>query len=178
MSSRAIEQRCIAACDMVYFEAMATYTISTRTDQTGFDVEIECSKGGSQTTPGFKSQEDAEAWVVRRMRLIDQTDRPNQSSDQRSGKQPEDQRCHCRRHLVSAHSTQRLCVLPGAQQRRCADQRPAGAGGAEQLVLGQTAYLDASFQPVTNNELVRIFADYSGGGAPPHSKQPSPWVAP
>jgi len=37
---------------------------------------------------------------------------------------------------------QRLCLLPGAQQRRCADQRPAAAGGAEQLVLGQTTYPD------------------------------------
>ena len=34
----------------------------------------------------------------------------------------------------SAHPAQRLCVLPGAQKRRCADQRPAAAGGAEQLV--------------------------------------------
>ena len=65
---------------MVYFAAMATYTISTRTDQMGFDVEIECSKGSRQTTRGFKSQEDAEAWVVRRLRLIAQTDRPIQSS--------------------------------------------------------------------------------------------------
>jgi hypothetical protein len=40
-----------------------------------FDVEIECSKGSRQTTRGFKSQEDAEAWVVRRLRLTDQTDR-------------------------------------------------------------------------------------------------------
>jgi hypothetical protein len=60
---------------MVYF-AMVTYTISTRAEQMEFDVEIECSKGSRQTTRGFKSQEDAEAWVVRRLR---QTDQPIQS---------------------------------------------------------------------------------------------------
>jgi hypothetical protein len=65
---------------MAYFEAMAIYTISTGADQTGFVVEIECSKGGRQTTPGFKSQEDAEAWVVRRMRLINKTNRPDPGS--------------------------------------------------------------------------------------------------
>ena len=59
---------------------MATYTISTQTDQMGFDVEIECGKGSRRTTRGFKSQEDAEAWVVRRLRLIDLTDRPIQSN--------------------------------------------------------------------------------------------------
>jgi hypothetical protein len=58
---------------------MATYTISTRVDQTGFDVEIECGNDGRQTTRGFKTQEDAEAWVVRRMQLIHRTDRWNQS---------------------------------------------------------------------------------------------------
>ena len=45
-------------------------------------------------------------------------------------------------------------------------------------MLGQTAYLDASFQPVTNNELVRISADYSGGGAPAAQQATVPWVAP
>jgi hypothetical protein len=58
---------------------MATYTISSTADQTGFDVEIECSKLRRQMVRGFESQEDAEAWVIRRMRLFDRTDRPNQS---------------------------------------------------------------------------------------------------
>jgi hypothetical protein len=59
--------------------AMATFTISARADQTGFDVEIECGNDGRQTTRDFKTQEDAETWVVRRMQLIDRTDRSAQS---------------------------------------------------------------------------------------------------
>ena len=58
---------------------MTTYTISTRADQTGFDVEIECDNNGRQTTRDFKTQQDAEAWVIRRLRLIHRTDQVNQS---------------------------------------------------------------------------------------------------
>jgi hypothetical protein len=62
-----------------HIAVMATYTISTRADQTGFEVEIECSHGGRQTTRDFKTQEDAEAWVVGRMRLIHRRDQLNPS---------------------------------------------------------------------------------------------------
>ena len=58
---------------------MATYTISARADQTGFDLEIECGGDGRQTTREFKTQEDAEAWVVRRMQLIHRSDWLNQN---------------------------------------------------------------------------------------------------
>jgi hypothetical protein len=66
-------------CRHAIHAAMATFTISARADQTGFDVEVECGNDGRPTTRDFKTQEDAETWVVRRMQLIDRTDRSAQS---------------------------------------------------------------------------------------------------
>lgn len=56
-----------------HIEAMVIYMIATRADRTGFDVEIEGTNDARETT-SFKSQEDAEEWVVRGARLIDRTD--------------------------------------------------------------------------------------------------------
>ena len=43
---------------------MASYAITVRGDQAGFDVEIVARDGVRQTMIGFKTQADAEAWIV------------------------------------------------------------------------------------------------------------------
>jgi hypothetical protein len=48
---------------------MASFTISARADQDGFEIEVIDRDGIQQTIPGFKTQADAEAWVVRHARL-------------------------------------------------------------------------------------------------------------
>ena len=48
---------------------MASFTISARADQDGFEIEVVEHEGAPQTILGFKTQADAEAWVVRRARL-------------------------------------------------------------------------------------------------------------
>ena len=44
---------------------MASYAITVRGDPAGFDVEIVARDGVRQTLIGFKTQADAEAWIVR-----------------------------------------------------------------------------------------------------------------
>ena len=44
---------------------MASYAITVRGDQAGFDVEIVARDGVRETMVGFKTQADAEAWIVR-----------------------------------------------------------------------------------------------------------------
>ena len=48
---------------------MASYAITVRGDQAGFDVEIVARDGVRQTMVGFKTQADAEAWIVRDAQL-------------------------------------------------------------------------------------------------------------
>ena len=43
---------------------MVTYAIAARSGRDGFDIEIVGRDGAHQTMRGFKTQEDAEAWVV------------------------------------------------------------------------------------------------------------------
>ena len=45
---------------------MASFTISARADQDGFEIEVVEHEGAPQTILGFKTQADAEAWIVRR----------------------------------------------------------------------------------------------------------------
>jgi len=42
---------------------MPTYTISSRSDRGGFDVEVEGPHGAQQIKTGFKTQSDAENWI-------------------------------------------------------------------------------------------------------------------
>ena len=53
---------------------MASYAITVRGDPAGFDVEIVARDGVRQTMIGFKTQADAEAWIVRDARLNRMTD--------------------------------------------------------------------------------------------------------
>jgi hypothetical protein len=53
---------------------MASYAITVRDDQASFDVEIVAHDGVRQTVIGFKTQADAEAWMVRDARLNTMTD--------------------------------------------------------------------------------------------------------
>ena len=53
---------------------MASYAITVRGDQAGFDVEIVAHDGVRQTMMGFKTQADAEAWIVRDAQLNRTTD--------------------------------------------------------------------------------------------------------
>jgi hypothetical protein len=53
---------------------MASYAITVRGDPAGFDVEIVARDGVRQTLIGFKTQADAEAWIVRGARLNRMTD--------------------------------------------------------------------------------------------------------
>ena len=53
---------------------MASYAITVRGDQAGFDVEIVARDGVRQTMIGFKTQADAEAWMVRDARFNRMTD--------------------------------------------------------------------------------------------------------
>jgi hypothetical protein len=48
---------------------MASYTIAARADQDGFEIEVIDHNGVHQTILGFKTQADAEAWIVRCARL-------------------------------------------------------------------------------------------------------------
>jgi hypothetical protein len=48
---------------------MTVYTIATRSDRTGFDIEIVGSDGARQTMLGFKSRVEAQAWIVEDARL-------------------------------------------------------------------------------------------------------------
>ena len=48
---------------------MTIYTIATRFDQAGFDVQIVGSNGARQTMLGFKTEAEAEAWIVEDARL-------------------------------------------------------------------------------------------------------------
>jgi hypothetical protein len=60
----------VAACQFdglpVVFQVcgMTTYTIIPRPDRDGFDVEVICGNGQSQTKTGFKTQAAAETWVL------------------------------------------------------------------------------------------------------------------
>ena len=54
---------------------MASYAITVRGDQAGFDVEIVARDGVRQTMIGFKTQADAEAWIVRDAQLNRTTSR-------------------------------------------------------------------------------------------------------
>jgi hypothetical protein len=53
---------------------MASYAITVRSDQAGFDVEIVAHDGVRQNMIGFKTQADAEAWIVRNAQLHRTTD--------------------------------------------------------------------------------------------------------
>ena len=53
---------------------MATYAIAARTDDAGFDVEVLDHDGVRRTLLAFKTQADAEAWIVRNARLNRMTD--------------------------------------------------------------------------------------------------------
>jgi hypothetical protein len=49
--------------------AMNIYTVSAKSDGTGYSVEIEGSDGACQTTLGFASEAAANDWVARAKRL-------------------------------------------------------------------------------------------------------------
>ncbi len=53
---------------------MATYAIAARSDEAGFDVEVLDHDGVRQAVLAFKTQADAEAWIVRDARLNRMTD--------------------------------------------------------------------------------------------------------
>jgi hypothetical protein len=53
---------------------MASYAIAARADQAGFDVEVVDHDGVQQTVLSFKTQADAEAWIVRDARQGGATD--------------------------------------------------------------------------------------------------------
>ncbi len=53
---------------------MASYAITVRGDPAGFDVEIVACDGVRQTMIGFKTQADAEAWIVLDAQLNRMTD--------------------------------------------------------------------------------------------------------
>ena len=48
---------------------MATYTIIPRPDQSGFDIAIVGADGTRQTMLGFKTTNDAKAWIIQDERL-------------------------------------------------------------------------------------------------------------
>jgi hypothetical protein len=48
---------------------MASFMISARADQDGFEIEVVEHEGAPQTILGFETLAEAEAWVVRRARL-------------------------------------------------------------------------------------------------------------
>jgi len=48
---------------------VATYTIVPRPDQPGFDIAIAGADGTRQTMLGFKTTDDARAWIVQDRRL-------------------------------------------------------------------------------------------------------------
>jgi hypothetical protein len=53
---------------------MASYIITPRTDGTGFDIGVVGSNGARQTMLGFKTKDEAEAWIAQDKRLNDSTD--------------------------------------------------------------------------------------------------------
>jgi hypothetical protein len=48
---------------------MASFTISGRADQDGFEIELVDHKGAPQMILGFETLAESEAWLVRRARL-------------------------------------------------------------------------------------------------------------
>lgn len=48
---------------------MATYDITPRPDRSGFDIAIADDDGGRHTMLGFKTEVDAEAWIIEDQRL-------------------------------------------------------------------------------------------------------------
>jgi hypothetical protein len=48
---------------------MASFTISARADQDGFEIEVVDRDGAPQTIFGFETLAEAEAWLVRSARL-------------------------------------------------------------------------------------------------------------
>ena len=48
---------------------MASYLIAVRADQSGFEIEVVEHDGARETIVGFRTQADAEAWIVRVARL-------------------------------------------------------------------------------------------------------------
>jgi hypothetical protein len=57
---------------------MATYVISATADQTGFVVEVEDGNSGRRPDSGFKTKEEAEAWIVADSRLPGSADQSHQ----------------------------------------------------------------------------------------------------
>ena len=49
--------------------AMATYTLTSKADRTGFDVSILDGKGALQTTLNFANEAEANAWVTQATRM-------------------------------------------------------------------------------------------------------------
>jgi hypothetical protein len=56
---------------------MATYTVTSKTDRDGFEVEIVGNDGVRQTMLGFKTHAEADAWIVE--------DSQRATSDDRNG---------------------------------------------------------------------------------------------
>ncbi len=48
---------------------MASFTISARADQDGFEIEVVEHEGAPQTILGFETLAEAEAWLVRSARV-------------------------------------------------------------------------------------------------------------
>ena len=53
----------VARCPACHGGDMATYTISPRSNQAGFDVAVIGDDGARQTMLGFQTKAEAEAWI-------------------------------------------------------------------------------------------------------------------
>ena len=52
-----------------HIQCMAIYTVIRTADRSGFDVVITGAGGAHQTTLGFASKDEANAWIARAARL-------------------------------------------------------------------------------------------------------------